>query len=44
MTDEPTTMVEPYPCESCGTLYDEASGDGYCGNCPECADKLWADE
>jgi rubredoxin len=31
-------LVEPYPCERCGEVYDEASGDGYCGLCPSCAD------
>ena len=25
-------------CESCGDLYDETRGDGYCGLCPSCAD------
>lgn len=30
--------VEPHNCDECGELYDEASGDGYCGLCPSCAD------
>lgn len=36
---ETAGMAEPYKCEECGTWYDEASGDGYCGLCPSCADK-----
>lgn len=31
-------MEQPYACDRCGTVYDEASGDGYCGLCPSCAD------
>lgn len=34
-----TAMEEPHACDDCGTVYDEASGDGYCGLCPSCADK-----
>ena len=30
--------IEPHNCDECGELYDEASGDGYCGLCPSCAD------
>lgn len=37
LDDEP--MVEPHRCDRCGTTYDEASGDGYCGLCPSCADQ-----
>jgi hypothetical protein len=29
---------EPTRCSSCGDVYDEARGDGYCGLCPSCAD------
>jgi hypothetical protein len=29
---------EPHPCDNCGTVYDETSGEGYCGLCPSCAD------
>ena len=29
---------EPVTCSRCGAVYDEATGDGYCGLCPECAD------
>lgn len=32
-------MDEPHACDRCGTVYDEASGDGYAGLCPSCADK-----
>lgn len=32
-------MQEPYDCERCGTTYDEACGEGYCGLCPDCADQ-----
>jgi rubredoxin len=31
---------EPCICDVCGVPYDEASGDGYCGRCPSCADEL----
>lgn len=31
-------MSEPHACDDCGTVYDEARGDGYCGQCPACAD------
>lgn len=31
-------MIEPYACERCGEVYDEAGGDGYMGLCPACAD------
>lgn len=31
-------MAEPHACDRCGTVYDEAGGDGYCGLCPSCAD------
>ena len=37
-------MTEPYPCERCGEVYDEAGGDGYCGLCPSCADKDYEKE
>lgn len=33
------TMTAPHRCDKCGTLYDEAKGDGYGGLCPSCADK-----
>lgn len=39
MTTDQITMVEPHDCDECGETYDEASGDGYCGLCPSCADK-----
>lgn len=26
-------------CDRCGQPYDEAAGDGWCGLCPECADR-----
>jgi hypothetical protein len=37
-------MQEPVLCsertdDDCYVIYDEASGDGYCGACPACADK-----
>lgn len=35
----PDDMVEPHDCDRCGTTYDEANGDGYCGLCPSCADQ-----
>jgi rubredoxin len=28
----PELMEEPYDCDKCGETYDEASGDGYCGD------------
>src|SRR6185312_8657985 len=28
-------------CQTCGEPYDEDSGEGYMGDCPECADKAW---
>lgn len=31
-------MEEPHACDNCGTVYDEASGEGYAGLCPTCAD------
>ena len=31
-------MDEPHACDQCGTVYDEAGGDGYAGLCPSCAD------
>jgi hypothetical protein len=31
-------MLEPHNCDRCRKVYDEASGDGYCGLCPSCAD------
>lgn len=39
-TDEvlPDHFEEPHACDRCGTTYDEAQGDGYCGLCPSCAD------
>lgn len=32
-------MIEPYTCEECGEEYAEASGEGYAGMCPRCADE-----
>lgn len=31
-------MEEPHACDNCGTIYDEATGDGWAGLCPSCAD------
>jgi rubredoxin len=37
--DVGNALAEPYDCERCGNVYDEASGDGFCGLCPTCADE-----
>lgn len=37
-------MMTPVACDECGTIYDEARGDGYCGLCPSCADKAYEAE
>ncbi len=39
-----THMEEPHPCDTCGDIYDETTGEGYCGDCPTCADRKWAKE
>lgn len=31
-------------CIRCGTEYDEARGDGWCGLCPKCADETEPDQ
>ena len=36
--DPDGTMTDPHACDQCGTVYDEAGGDGYQGLCPSCAD------
>lgn len=41
---EASQMEEPRTCDDCGEKYDEATGDGYMGKCPECADKAYSKE
>jgi hypothetical protein len=40
--DPVVPMPEPHACDLCDEVYSEC-GDGYCGLCPECADRTDGD-